>query len=573
MPERLENSILFASARASVHFALASLEGYQGHLRAKSSFVDPQGEIMHWHEFGDLEGPGWAANTLGGAILLYRWGAFTGEWAVQTASLALVDHVLEDGFLTPEGFIYPYYELAQQRFCLNYAHNDDWLAPGSLAKIGVQMLELAALLPAGARVERLRSASLALAGWLRAHTPLLPSGWVPRRITRDGQAFDRSPTGGVDAIYDHSADGLFLLELYSRLAAQGLGDFRADALDLGETFIALGGVWGSINHDTYDDHESVAYSCAFRILNRAALELDRPTWKEFAYTAALSALERFRMHENRNGVATRGLLYMEDTWDTAYLWENAEAAHAFLEAWFERGDEAHRDTGLGILRAIANHHHGDLGFLTEGVDWNNHVSERHHVDGVYNADINYTEPLLNNLHLVGATLAYFEKIGFISPLGLEDAAAIAMLNTLNSLVPQASPAAKPFTIVDLNYITLYQADLEAALAFYQQVFGPPDSMVEEGKVYGWRMGATWLTLFAGEYGTDPGGSPRNTEFAIQVSTADEVDELFISLLSAGAKECMLPQNTTMYVPMRFACVDDPFGARIDIICPTEPLPS
>ena len=28
----------------------------QGHLASKSSFVNPEGEIMHWHDFGDLEG-------------------------------------------------------------------------------------------------------------------------------------------------------------------------------------------------------------------------------------------------------------------------------------------------------------------------------------------------------------------------------------------------------------------------------------------------------------------------------------------------------------------------------------
>ena len=430
-----ENTLLFASAQASVHFALACLQPYQGHLRAKSSFVDPCAEIMHWHEFGDLEGPGWAANSLGGAALLYRWGGFTGDAAAQASALALVDHILEDGFLTASGFIYPYYELAQRRFCLNYAHNDDWLCPGSLAKIGVQLLDMADLLAMDPRVERLCSAALALANWLRDHTPRLPNAWVPRRITLAGQAFDRSPTGGPDAIFADSADGLFLLELYSRLAARGLGDFHSEALALGDTFVALGGQWGSINHDTYDLHESVAYSCAYRILSRAALELHRPGWKDFANRAALPALERFRMVEDRNGVATRGLLYMEDSWDTAYLWENAEAAHAYLEAWFESGSPAHRDAGLMILRAIANHHHGELGFLTEGVDWNNHVSERHHVDGVYYADINYTEPLLNNLHLVGPTLAYFEKIAFAPPAGMDSLTAINLLSTLNSLVP------------------------------------------------------------------------------------------------------------------------------------------
>jgi hypothetical protein len=56
---------------------------------------------------------------------------------------------------------------------------------------------------------------------------------------------------------------------------------------------------------------------------------------------------------------------------------------------------------VDVLLAAAAHHYGDAGFLTEGVDWNNHVTRRHHVDGALYGAINYTEPLLNNLHLVG----------------------------------------------------------------------------------------------------------------------------------------------------------------------------
>ena len=39
----------------------------RGHLVSISSFVNPNGEVMGWHDFGNLEGPGWAANAVGGA--------------------------------------------------------------------------------------------------------------------------------------------------------------------------------------------------------------------------------------------------------------------------------------------------------------------------------------------------------------------------------------------------------------------------------------------------------------------------------------------------------------------------
>ena len=122
------------------------------------------------------------------------------------------------------------------------------------------------------------------------------------------------------------------------------------------------------------------------------------------------------MTEDRNGVATKGLLYMEKSWDTAYLWENAEAALAFFEAAV---DTRQRDPaqsrefeldGLTILRAIAKHHYGPYGFLTEGVDWNNHVGQQHHINQAKFAAIRYTEPFLNNQHIIEPTLFYLEHL-------------------------------------------------------------------------------------------------------------------------------------------------------------------
>jgi hypothetical protein len=113
---------------------------------------------------------------------------------------------------------------------------------------------------------------------------------------------------------------------------------------------------------------------------------------------------------------------MEDSWDTAYLWENAEVAQAFLEAGREThpemrapnipSGEFYTGIALGILDAIARHHYGPHGFLTEGVDWNNHVGQQHHIDQATYGAIQYTEPLLNNLHLLLPTLTYFEAAGF-----------------------------------------------------------------------------------------------------------------------------------------------------------------
>jgi hypothetical protein len=76
------------------------------------------------------------------------------------------------------------------------------------------------------------------------------------------------------------------------------------------------------------------------------------------------------------------------------------------------GDETHLSIALGVLEAISRHHYGSQGFLTEGVDWNNHVGQQHHINNALYGAIQYTEPLLNNLHLLLPTLTYFQATGF-----------------------------------------------------------------------------------------------------------------------------------------------------------------
>lgn len=128
---------------------------------------------------------------------------------------------------------------------------------------------------------------------------------------------------------------------------------------------------------------------------------------------------------------------------------------------------------------------------------------------------------------------------------------------------QATASPANFNIVGLNYVSIYVKDYDAALAFYTKMFGTP----ENSDPYGWRMGSTWLTLFPGKAGTNPDGNPQNVEYAIQVATPEDVDRLHDALLDAGATKGWAPEDTTMYEPMRFCYVDDPFGTRIDIYCP------
>jgi hypothetical protein len=426
LPENSDYTI-FDSALDSIRFTVGhTLVRGERTIWSKSSFVDERAEIMHWHDFGDLEGPGWAANAVGGAYEIHRLADFLGDAAARAfpgadlhaTALGILDHVLDDGFIDrATGFIIGYRDLTHDRLCLNFKHHDNWLCPGSMAKVAYQLLVFSDLVD-DRRAADMRAIAARTAEWIARRAPLADNGWYARRCTREGAPYHERAEGGPstgsgqaqDPIFATSADGLFTVMLMTELTARGIADWRAQVRDKVDVFMGAGGIFGSINHDTYDQQENVAYSVAFRTLLRAGRLLGDPGVRRFAYQVCLAGLERFKMHEDRHGVATQGLLYMEDTWDTSYLWEDAEAALAYFEAHQDAGDPQHALDGLTILRAAAKHHHGQLGFLTEGVDWNNHVTAQHHFDGAEFGDIRYTEPFLNNQHIAEPTLFYLERL-------------------------------------------------------------------------------------------------------------------------------------------------------------------
>ncbi|HID23236.1 MAG TPA: hypothetical protein EYP14_12655, partial [Planctomycetaceae bacterium] len=262
------------SAKDSVRFALTKCvtECRCGQLRATSSFVDPEGRVMGWHDFGHLEGPGWAANAVGGAYEMYRFGKFLHRPDWQRKSLRVLDHVLEHGFIDQRtGFIRGYRETTTGRFCLNYKHNSDWFCPGSMARIAYQLVLFADALPeSDGRRQRMYLAAARCAAWIARHVPNTPNGWYPRRCDRAGNIYKKSPTGGEDPFWQSSGDGMFIVQLQVALSERGLADQRATVRSSLNAFVKQGGIFGSINHDTYDPQENVAYAVAFRTLLAAA---------------------------------------------------------------------------------------------------------------------------------------------------------------------------------------------------------------------------------------------------------------------------------------------------------------
>jgi hypothetical protein len=417
---------LVDSAQDSVRFTLTKTlqRDSRGHLVSLSSFVDPEGQVMGWHDFGKLEGPGWAANAVGGAWEIYTLGGFLHKLDWQSNALCVLDHVLDGGFLDERtGFIRAYRETTSGRFCLNYKHNSDWFCPGSMAKVAFQLLLFADELGADRRAQRMRSAAVRAADWLQQNLEPVPNGWFPRRANPEGKIYRQSPDGGQDKFWQTSADGLFIVQLQAALTERGLADYRQLIKEKFAVFHGAGGIFGSINHDTYDPHENVAYSVACRTWLLASRVLPDPALRTYALEHCLRPLDQFKMREDRNGVATRGLLYMEKSWDTAYLWENAEAALAYFEAAVEIREadpvrsREHELDGLVILRACAKQHYGAYGFLTEGVDWNDHVGQKHHIEQAKYGAIRYTEPFLNNQHITEPTLFYLKHCARKQPAG------------------------------------------------------------------------------------------------------------------------------------------------------------
>ncbi len=416
LPENPSYTIYHSMADSLRFTVERTLAQHNGHLCSKGSFVDPEGEVMDWHDFGPLEGPGWAANAVGGAYELLLYARFTGDARIRRIALSILDHVLQDGFIDQDtGLIRGYRVIPENRFCHNYLHRDDWLCPGSMAKIGYQLL-VASDLADPPRADAMRRAALGCAHWIDSDVGDAPNGWYPRRCTPRGEPYEGGATGGTDPLFATSGDGLFALQLLAEVSARGLDDYKERAARKANLFVESGGFFGSINHDTYDAQENVAYSVAFRVLRRVAALLGDERIRRFAFETALSGLERFKMRSDRHGVATKGLLYMEDSWNTAYLWENAEAALACFEAFGETGDRENALAGLTILRAAAKHHHGPHGFLSEGVDWDNVVGAQHHIDGAEYGAIRYTEPFLNNQHITEPTLYYLENLARREPV-------------------------------------------------------------------------------------------------------------------------------------------------------------
>jgi hypothetical protein len=407
------------SALDSIRFlANVSERDRGGRLLCASVDADADGNLVRYR--GRLmEGVGYCADSVFGSHVLVRFGRWGQSRAIEEMGFSYLDHALAAGFFeAPDVPAYLYRDTETGAMLHNLEARDEYLELGHIARVGYQLLRIAELDPDPERARRCRGIAVAIAEWAAA-AARCANGWYPRRCTPDREVFplapdafgptDLGPRLAPDPIHDRSGAGLFVVQLLAAVVAAGLADLRETLERDVAAFIDGGGHFGSTNTDTEDLHENVSYAIGFQALLAAAEVTDSRATRAFAYERCLEPLARFELASDVNGVATKGLLYMEESWNAACTWEMAEAAQAYLEAFGDRGSRADAFKALTILRATAKHHHGEHGFLTEAVDWDGHSVSTRHFPGERYGDIRTTHPFLNNLHIVHPTITFLER--------------------------------------------------------------------------------------------------------------------------------------------------------------------
>jgi len=419
LPENPAYTII-DSAMDSVRY-LIQVSDLDQHMNLVCRSIDsvPDGTLCRFR--GRLiEGVGYCADSVFGAHMLVRLGRVLERSELEGIGWSFLDHVLGAGFFDdPNLPIRLYRDTEGGEMLDNLEGRSEYIEPGHIARVAHQLLGLAALDQTGSRKDRMLEVVGRTVDWSR-DLERCENGWYSRRSTPDGRVFHFAPDahspialGGhfpPDPIYDHSGCGSLIVQLLAAATAAGVRDASGLLQNDVDVFMSRGGFFGSTNSDTQDSEENVSYALAFQALSEAAVVLGNPAVLDFAYTHCLMPLERFELVEDINGLATKGLLYMEDSWPSACMWEIAEAAQAYLVAFLARPERVYLSKALTLLRGTAKHHHGLYGFLTEAVDWDGHSVVNRRMHGLPYADIRTTHPFLNNLHLLEPTVTYLEQI-------------------------------------------------------------------------------------------------------------------------------------------------------------------
>ncbi len=387
-----------------------------GNLFCRSVDASPEGLVRYRGRF--MEGVGYCADSVFGAHYLVRFGRAVGRAELEAMGWSFLDHALEGGFFADSDVpVRLYRDTETGRYLDNLEGRDEYVEHGHMARVGHQLLLAAKLDPDVGRAQRTLESASRIAAWVEA-SQRCTNGWFPRRSRPDGSVFadavdalgptDLAAVRYPDPISDCSGGGSMALSFLAAATRAGICDAAGSVREAARAFAAAGGHFGSVNTDTEDLAENASFALGFQAMLAASDLLDDAGLADFAYEVCLDGLEQFELTRDLNGFATKGLLYMEDTWNAACTWEIAVCAAAYLEAHLRRPQRKYLLKALTMLRGLAKHHHGELGFLTEAVDWDGHSVSTRHLGGAPRGDIATTHPFLNNLHLLEPTVLYLE---------------------------------------------------------------------------------------------------------------------------------------------------------------------
>ena len=416
LPEDPDYTIV-DSALDSIRFVRAMSEpDPDGKLYCRSVDASPDGLVRYRDRF--MEGVGYCADSVFGAHYLVRFGRATSSAELEAMGWSVLDHALSGGFFDDHDVpVRLYRDTETGRYLDNLEGRDEYLEHGHIARVGHQLLLVAKLDHDARRARRSLEAASRVAAWIDA-SQRCSNGWFPRRSRPDGTVFldavdalgptDLAAMRYPDPLGDCSGGGSMALHFLAAATSAGICDATDSVREAVRAFVDAGGHFGSVNTDTEDRAENVSFALGFQAMLAAADLLGDAEFADFAFESCLAGLERFELTRDLNGCATKGLLYMEDSWNAACTWEVAVCAAAYLDAHSRRPRREYVLKALTMLRGLARHHHGDLGFLTEAVDWDGHSVKTRHFGGASRGDIATTHPFLNNLHLLEPTVLFLE---------------------------------------------------------------------------------------------------------------------------------------------------------------------
>ena len=416
LPEDPDYTIV-DSALDSIRFVRAMSEpDSDGKLYCRSVDASPDGLVRYRDRF--MEGVGYCADSVFGAHYLVRFGRATSSAELEAMGWSVLDHALSGGFFDDHDVpVRLYRDTETGRYLDNLEGRDEYLEHGHIARVGHQLLLVAKLDHDARRARRSLEAASRVAAWIDA-SQRCSNGWFPRRSRPDGTVFldavdalgptDLAAMRYPDPLGDCSGGGSMALHFLAAATSAGICDATDSVREAARAFVDAGGHFGSVNTDTEDRAENASFALGFQAMLAAADLLGDAEFADFAFESCLAGLERFELTRDLNGCATKGLLYMEDSWNAACTWEVAICAAAYLDAHSRRPRREYVLKALTMLRGLARHHHGDLGFLTEAVDWDGHSVKTRHFGGASRGDIATTHPFLNNLHLLEPTVLFLE---------------------------------------------------------------------------------------------------------------------------------------------------------------------